>query len=375
MRDVGRGRGVRRRPHAGLVREQAALDAVHHGASREAAGERLRAERLLEHERKGAWHIGQVRDADPHGDQDVADGHDRHDPRGDERYALRAAEDDDRREDDRRDADADVGDVLVFRRDVVVECRGHVVGLQAVESEREAQDERDGEHDAEPPLPQRHLDVVGRAAPERAVGIAHLPHLRKRRLHEGRSRADDGHEPHPEHRARAARGDRGGDADDVSGSHARGGGHHERLERRYLPAAVLLVLGVGRCVLRLPGRHAFEPGRRLAAVDDFGDGLLAGGVALVLGDAFPGQVGEHVLYVADLHEPGPEREPQAREDQQRHQDPGVHEVVDLGGGVYQDGGDCVDGVHMLPFPYMLGSVRHQWCQRGRAAPVAPRRLL
>ena len=57
----------------------------------------------------------------------------------------------------------------VYKRQVVFQRRGGVEGLQAVEAEREAQDEQHGEQDAQPTLAERLLDVVGRAAAELAL--------------------------------------------------------------------------------------------------------------------------------------------------------------------------------------------------------------
>ena len=42
-----------------------------------------------------------------------------------------------------------------------------------------------------------------------------------------------------------------------------------------------------------------------------------------------GELGEHVLDVANLHRAGANRVPDAREHKQRQQDIGVHEAVDI----------------------------------------------
>ena len=75
------------------------------------------------------------------------------------------------------------------------------------------------------------LDVVGGTAVALAgLRVAALIDLGQGGLDEGGGAADDGDEPHPEHRAVAADADGHGHADDVAGPHAGGGGHHQGLE-------------------------------------------------------------------------------------------------------------------------------------------------
>lgn len=112
-----------------------------------------------------------------------------------------AAEDDNGNSHDDEEADNRVDDGLMTFDDVIVDGRSHVVGLQAVESEAKAEDEGYGKDDTEPALTESKLNVVCGATTKRAVRIAHLPDLGKRRLDERRCRADDGHEPHPENGA------------------------------------------------------------------------------------------------------------------------------------------------------------------------------
>ena len=230
MRHAGGGGGVRGRAHAGLIGEQAALDAEHDHRTGKATGDGLEVEGRLEDGGKHGRQLANVGDRGPQCNKNVGDGHDGHDDGGDDGDALRAAENDESGEHDEHDAHTDRRAVGGVVGDVVLQRRGHVEGLQPVEAEGEAQDERPGENDAEPALPEALLDVVGRTSPELALLAADLVDLRERGLDEGRSRADKRHEPHPEDGARTARGHGRGDAGDVARAHARGGGHHEGLE-------------------------------------------------------------------------------------------------------------------------------------------------
>ena len=168
--------------------------------------------------------------------------------------------------------------------DVICQGGRGVEGLQSVESEGEAQDQQDGEDDAEPTLAQSLFDVVGRTAQEAAVLLLHLPDLRQSGFDECRGGADNGHCPHPEDRAGAAGGDSGCNAGDIARADTGCGGNHHRLEGA--------------------------------------DGLLAIVVLLL------GQAGEHILDEADLHAAGAEREVHACHDEHDHEDIGVHEAVD-----------------------------------------------
>jgi hypothetical protein len=79
---------------------------------------------------------------------------------------------------------------------------------------------------------QAFFDVEGRAA---AVLVADLllVDLAQRRLDEGRTRAQEGHGPHPEYGARATERDGGGHTRDIAGADAAGQRHGQRLERRH----------------------------------------------------------------------------------------------------------------------------------------------
>lgn len=323
MRNIGGGRRVGRRPHTGLVREETSLDAPHDHRPGEPAGKRREVKRLAKDEAERGGDIAQIGDARPDGDEDVGARHDGNDPGGDDRDAMYAAENHDGDRDDNEQADDGVDDGLMTLDDVIVDGRGHVIGLQTVEPQAEAEDEGDREDNAEPALSERELDVVRRPTAKRAIGIAHLPDLGERGLDERRGRADDGHEPHPEDRTRSADGDGRRDADDVARTHARCRRDHERLERRD-PALPLGLRDVG-----VGGAPVFvcRTGRlgKLARVHGIRDVI---GELRIGGDALADEVGEHVLDVANLDEARAYGEPHARRDEQDHQDVGVHEVID-----------------------------------------------
>lgn len=72
------------------------------------------------------------------------------------------------------------------------------------------------------------------------MGVAGAEDLREHGFGEDRRHAEEGGKPHPEDGARAAHGDRGGDAGKVAGAHLSGNRRGERLEGRH---AVLAGLG------------------------------------------------------------------------------------------------------------------------------------
>ena len=89
------------------------------------------------------------------------------------------------------------------------------------------------------------MQVVGRAAPVAAVervGLFIL--LCQRRLHKGGGRPQQGRQPHPEDRARAAHRERRHHAHEVAHAHPGGRGHHQRLKRGK-PLLVLVFLADG----------------------------------------------------------------------------------------------------------------------------------
>ena len=164
---------------------------------------------------------------------DIDGRHDRDDAGGDGADAAYAAEDAQAGEQGQRRPHHRGPDALGVAGQIVLEGGAGVVGLEGVEAVGEAGDEQHREHHAEEPAAQGLLDVVGRAA-HPVVPVLLLVALGQGALNEGGGRADEGQQPHPEHRAVAAD-DRGGDdgvghPGDVAGAHPGGGGDHQGLE-------------------------------------------------------------------------------------------------------------------------------------------------
>ena len=302
VRNACSSRGVRSGTHAGFVGVQAALDAEHNDRASKTAEDRLEIERRREHKAEHRGELADIAHGSPHSNRDVNERHNRNNDRGDDADALRAAKDDDGGHSRKHDTARDGGLRRHFAVAGVIRQRARSIErLQAVEAEREAQDEQHGEHHAQPALAQTLLDVISRAATKFAVFAANLEDLRQSRFDECRRGADNRHKPHPEHSTRAARGDCGCNAGDVARANAARSGHHERLERR--------------------------------------DGMLAANMLLL------GELGEHVFDVANLHGLGTNGVPNARCHKQRQQDVGIHEAVDFACDINEE---CVD-VHVGPF--------------------------
>ena len=115
-------------------------------------------------------------------------------------------------------------------REIVLHGRDNVIGLQAVETESKGGDQRDGKDNAQPAGVQGTLDIIGGTAFKAAVRFAGLINLGQCTLHKSGSRAQQGHQPHPEGRAGAAHDNGGGDAGHIAGADTGGRGDHQRLE-------------------------------------------------------------------------------------------------------------------------------------------------
>ena len=135
----GAGRDVGGRAHAGLVGEEAALDAVEHGrgqAAGDAARRFLEAEGAHDDVAQHAGHLAEVHDQDDDGEQQVDAGHERHDHLGHLGDLADAAEDDDAGQ--RRDDEAGHQRRQAER---ALDGAGDRVGLHRVEDEAEGDDQ------------------------------------------------------------------------------------------------------------------------------------------------------------------------------------------------------------------------------------------
>ena len=292
VRSVGRGRGVRDRAHAGLVREEPALDARHEGGRKARAEHRVKVEGAANDRHEHFGDHRDVEDRDGEGHQEVGARHEGNHDRHDLGDARDAPADDKCRKRSHRDADP-------FGREIVAvgghERKRDRVGLHRIEDEPVGDGEDHGKEGSEEVAPEGVADVVGRAAHEAAALFRGLVDLREGRFNEARGRTDRRDHPHPEDSARAAHHDRDGDPGDVAHAHTRSGRNAEGLEGR----DVTLAGG---------GARAFREKR-----DHFGE-------------------------TADLHEPRAKGEPQTDADQHDDHDVGPQEVVD-------DGDELIEPIH------------------------------
>ena len=260
----GRGR-VRRRAHAGLVRVESALDAVHDRRPQKAAEGRLHVEGLCEDARDDVREVADVQHHDRQRQHDVADRHDRHEELRDAGDEAATAHDHEARE--RREREADVDGRVRDALHVVADEVRRVEGRQRVEAAHVQEDDEAGEDAAEDRRAERLADRVGRAAVERAIRVPALVDLRERALDERRRAAEDRDEPHPEHRAGTAREHGRGHADDVARPDARRGRDHQGLEGRQRLPVLLLLAEREHGLLQQGRRQELEPGREIEAAE------------------------------------------------------------------------------------------------------------
>ena len=280
MAHVGGGRHVGCRTQTGFVREQAPAQALSQCRAHAAADGLLETEGIGD---DGADHAGQF--ADVHHDhqqrqQDVAEGHHRHDDVGHLGDAVDAAVDDQAGADGQDSTGPDAFDAQTVERGA-----GHGVALEGVEAEGERGDQAHRVDTGQPSVvTQPEQDGARRSAAEGAVFFAALVQLRQRAFDQAGRHADRGDGPHPEHRARAAERDRDRDTGDVATADTPADRHQQRLAR--------------------------------------GDRIRVG--RFVLARQHP----EHAHEIADLHEARGHREEQAEHDQKRYQRPAPGEIVD-----------------------------------------------
>ena len=222
---VGSGGGVRNSTHAGFVGEEAALDAGHESHAEAGAQNGVEVEGAA---KDGGEHFGKKRDVhhrDGQRHEDVGASHDRDhhaDHLGD---AVEAAEDHESRD----DGDGEAGRLRV-KAERSLHGEADRIGLNGIEDQAVGDGEQNGEDGREERGAENVVDVVGRAAHEAAALARSLVDLGERGFDEARGGADRGDDPHPEDGARAARGNRNGNAGDVADAYAGGGRNAEGLE-------------------------------------------------------------------------------------------------------------------------------------------------
>ncbi len=222
MGDGGGGTGVGGGAHTGLVREEPSSDAVHEGGAETTTDDLLETEGVLDDEPEDGRDLTDVEDHDDDADDQVDERQDRHDDLGDAGDAADPTEDHHADE----EGDDQAHDHLEGRGLLPDGTRHRIddrVGLHRVEHETVGDGDDDREDHAHPAFPQPVLHVVGGAAAEGAVLVAHLVQLGESGLEEGGRRTDQGHGPHPEHRSGTTEADRDRDTGDVARSHAGGG--------------------------------------------------------------------------------------------------------------------------------------------------------
>ena len=235
VRHGGGGRGVRSGTDTGLVRVEAALDAVHHRRTGEATEDGLEVESATEDRREHRGNVLVVERDDDEADTQVDDRHDGHEQASDVRQATGAAED--RAGHQHREDDADNPRRPLVRPAVMGESVSDVEGGEQVEAAHVGQNEDRREERGKPVLLESHLDVVGRTTVG-VVGPLLLVDLRKRRLDEGGRATEGRDDPHPEDGAGAAKRHGRCHTGNVADAHARGRGDHQGAERGNLALLV-----------------------------------------------------------------------------------------------------------------------------------------
>ena len=232
MRDRGRA-------ETGLVREDAAGKALlhghHDGIAEDTAADAFEREGAREDLAEDGGDVADAHDDDHNAGQDIEDRHEGHQQRGDLADALDAAECDKR--DDHGDQNArgnggNMKEIAQRARDLT--ALGDVADAEGGEAAQQAEDDR---HPF-PALADAVFDVVHRAAVIDAVFVLHTVLHGQHDLGILGDHAEEGRNPHPEHRAGAARKDGARDAGDVAGADRAGQGRRHGLKRRDVRAVV-----------------------------------------------------------------------------------------------------------------------------------------
>ena len=229
---LGGGSGAGGRAAACLVGKQPALDAVHQHRTKAACGHLTQAEGLGKDARQHGGQLPDIQHHNAHRDDKVAHRHDRYDEVK-AFYGGVFAQYDQRRQQGKHYGGGqrrDVKGVFKGRADRVGDDLADAAPADQTGHRKQRCTHRALEFFAPLALGQ-HMKVVGRAAPPAAVQrVRHAVLLRQSGLHKGGGSTQQGCDPHPEHRARAACRNSGYHAHKVAHAHPGGGGDDQCLE-------------------------------------------------------------------------------------------------------------------------------------------------
>ena len=200
---MGRCGYVRRRAHARLVAEPAALDALHERCAGTAAQRLLPTEGIGDDQLHDLGQPPEIEEHDAQRKDDISQCHDRDDHPAHPGDTVDASEDDQQRE--QRQAGADP---MVVEAESTLPGRADRVALHRVEGETECHGDQHGEEDAHPAFAQSAFHVVGRAA-DKGVFALYLIQLGQCRFYKRAGSTQEGNHPHPEYRTKSSNTDSG----------------------------------------------------------------------------------------------------------------------------------------------------------------------
>ena len=263
MRDRRGSTGIGGGAHAGLIGEEASLNAQHHTGSGKASEDGLEVKGICQDDSQHSGNPGDVGDDDENADQNIEAGHNRHQDRRNSADQVTCEEDDQSTdcEDNTDHSGNDAGCKILH---IDIKGRDNIIGLQAVESEGKGGDQGNGKDDAQPARMKGTLNIVGGPSLE-GIAFFLFIDLGKCTLDEGGCRAQNRHEPHPESCAGAAENDGGSNARHVARTYAGSGGDHQRLEGGNSLVAFFLFHHAVHSVLESPDLYEPRADRKIDA--------------------------------------------------------------------------------------------------------------
>ncbi len=229
---VRHGMCVRRGAHTGLIGEEAALDALADGGlegiTNAAADEGVGLEGVAEDHADGLGELLRLADENNKAADQIENRHYRDKFLRHSRDTLDAAD-----ENERRRAGHEHADEPARHMDGVADGRADGVGLYHAAHKAKREEGRHREEAREKAaeaIGESALDIIDRAAVHRTLSVHPARLLRQHRLGVDGGHAEEGDDPHPENRARAADQDRAAGADDVAGADLRRHSGGQRLK-------------------------------------------------------------------------------------------------------------------------------------------------